>query len=170
MYDNELARLVELLDAVLIEATMGAGTPIALNSKGKGSADYEALAKYVSINVGTVAAKLREIAQQGKAGGVAEGWRFVRVADHIQIRLPNSEGFCEVMPSDGIIFRLAEAMLATPPAHSPEAGATDEMVERYCEAAYQSFSALNPMVKDHFRKAVRAGLTAALAPQPKDAT
>ncbi|MGL6223881.1 MAG: hypothetical protein ACRC6L_09895 [Steroidobacteraceae bacterium] len=50
-------------------------------------------------------------ASEAAAAGAPEGWRFVPVADHIQIRLPNSEGFCEVMPSDGIIFRLAQAMV-----------------------------------------------------------
>lgn len=59
-----------------------------------------------------------------------------------------------------------DAMLAVASQHAVPA-VDFAMVERYCEAAYQSFSALNPMVKDHFRKAVRLGLTAALTLQAK---
>ena len=121
-------------------------------------AEFADWADEISRGMRNRVAELRTLAQQGKAGGVPSevieaaaryGWQ------HASWPWKSVRGGLD--------------RFVTPPAHSPEAGVTDEMVERYCEATYQSFSALKPMVQNHFRKAVRAGLIAALAPQPKDA-
>jgi len=73
---------------------------------------------------------------------------------------------------------------ATPPANPPEAGVTDEMVERAMTEWFSDesgrddgpetgWSAVQKEYEDggeHFRVGMRAALSAALAPQPKDAT
>lgn len=72
----------------------------------------------------------------------------------------------------------------TPPANPPEAGVTDEMVERALAEWFSDesgrddgpetgWSAVQKEYEDggeHFRVGMRAALSAALAPQPKDAT
>jgi hypothetical protein len=43
-------------------------------------------------------------------------------------------------------------------------------LDRHIRRIESALASAEPVAKDHFRKAVHAGLTAALAPQPKGAT
>lgn len=120
------------------------------------------------------------LAQQGKAGGVA----VYEVQERMSSFAPSSrwtettretyEGgyFPETLFHRRILY-------ATPPTHipdagnmvsanPPEAGVTDEMVERARAAYYDAASVDDGVFTDPV--AMRAALTAALAPQPKDAT
>ena len=113
------------------------------------------------------------LAQHGKAGGVAEIPTGTKVSVDVSTGEEDFEHriFATVIGVERgekpvILCEEESRNFANP----PEAGVTDEMVERYCEATYLGFSSMRPLVQEHFRKAVRIGLTAAHAPQPKDAT
>lgn len=58
----------------------------------------------------------------------------------------------------------------TPPANPPEAGVTDAMVERACAAHDRMYDHCGGDTRASMREDMRRALTAALAPQPKDAT
>jgi len=134
------------------------------------------------------AAELRALAAQGKAGGVSvvqsepDGEQCNRAlsalygvpyrddAKPIGTFVPGftaeeSEAYnIKNFGRDRLISAIR--ILATPPAHSPDAGVTDEMVRR-AESAYGEITGdCMGLVR---RKAMRAALAAALAPQPKDA-
>ena len=57
----------------------------------------------------------------------------------------------------------------TPPANPPEAGVTDAMVERACAAHDRMYDHCGGDTRASMREDMRRALTAALAPQPKDA-
>lgn len=130
-----------------------------------------------------IADELRAIVrQQGKAGGVA----VYEVQERMSSFAPSSrwtettretyEGgyFPETLFHRRILY-------ATPPTHipdagnmvsanPPEAGVMDEMVERAYARYADYLKALGYVEPRPHKSALRAALTAALAPQPKDAT
>jgi len=125
--------------------------------------------------------ELRTLAQQGKAGGRV----FYVSADDCMFR----DDWKATTP---IIYSSTEyaprgvklVPLATPPANSPEAGVTDEMVERALAEWFSdensrddgpetSWAAVQKEYADGgnwLRESMGKALSAALAPQPKDAT
>ena len=116
------------------------------------------------------AAKLREVAQQGKAGGVA----VYEVQERMSSFAPSSrwtettretyEGgyFPETLFHRRILY-------ATPPTHSPDAGVSGFMAIR-AEAEYFKRIGLSSQPIGVRQEAMMHALCAALAPQPKDAT
>ena len=105
-------------------------------------------------------AVIRTLAQQGNVGGVL-GW--VRPTDAAKIKDLRSGAL-------GLYTSAQQDDIYTMPiyANPPGAGVTDEMVERARAAYYDAASVDDGVFTDPV--AMRAALTAALAPQPRDAT
>ena len=136
--------------------------------------DFEAAAEE---EISEIAAELRQLAEQGKAGGVPEGWKLVPI-EYTKFMMdaairPGAQD--QTGRREAAIWCAMLAAAPQPPAHSHDAGVTDEMVVRALNAqpfissndATRLWQMLPSSGKD--MEAMRAALTAAIAPQPKDA-
>lgn len=125
------------------------------------------------------AAELRTLAQQqGTAGGVAEIPTGTEVSvdvstgdDDFEHRIfATVTGVQRDRPDKPVILCEEKSRNFATPAHSRAAGVTDEMVERACAAHDRMYDHCAGDTRASMREDMRRALTAALAPQPKDAS